>query len=431
MCSKKMGRFVLPVIACLAAGALWGCAPKQESGLIKEYNPGEKVNVRLFGNRTLNSAVWNHEIAASDGKKIQIMEETAEYYGGENGEEGYRTFLANRLKTDSDVDLYMLYDEDVLEFEKKGLFMDLSDTKAAAGLSDAARQSCTCQGKVFGIPLVVTGYGFYWNLDILGRYGLEIPETEEEFLSVCRTLKQNGEVPYIGNKGYGLTVPAMVKGFAGLYADPNRKQKLAELADGTTPVSNYMEKGFEFLVLLRDEGLLDTEYSKATTPNEAIADFAAGKGACLCAHMGADLSGAQFPYRMTGVPLTDGAPVSVVGGARRIAVNPSSENLQYAVEALEYIGKPENLRSVARELNGLTSVKREEGQDDDYLKEETREFAALAQSENQIPIQDFTLPFDTWIQIRDLGREILNGLDAGDAAKKYDEIQMSKVQTAR
>ena len=132
MCSKKMGRFVLPVIACLAAGALWGCAPKQESGLIKEYNPGEKVNVRLFGNRTLNSAVWNHEIAASDGKKIQIMEETAEYYGGENGEEGYRTFLANRLKTDSDVDLYMLYDEDVLEFEKKGLFMDLSDTKAVS-----------------------------------------------------------------------------------------------------------------------------------------------------------------------------------------------------------------------------------------------------------------------------------------------------------
>ena len=64
----------------------------------------------------------------------------------------------------------------------------------------------------------------------------------EEFFSVCRTLKEQGYTPYLGNKGYAMTVPAMAAGFAGLYASEDKEEQIAKLADGTTPVSAYMKK---------------------------------------------------------------------------------------------------------------------------------------------------------------------------------------------
>ena len=62
-----------------------------------------------------------------------------------------------------------------------------------------------------------------------------------------------------------------------------------------------------------------------------------------------------------------------------------------------------------------------------YIGEEKKDFIQLATSGGQIPVQDFTLGFNTWVNIRDLCREIVNGKSAQWAAQEYDRMQNEEI----
>lgn len=109
-------------------------------------------------------------------------------------------------------------------------------------------------GKVFSVPLSFTGFGFYWNVDMLTEHGLSIPENSEEFLKVCETLKENGIQPYGGNKGYALTVPVMCKGLAELYGRSDLDDQIDLLNSGEVPISTYIRQGVEFLTMMIEKG---------------------------------------------------------------------------------------------------------------------------------------------------------------------------------
>ena len=96
---------------------------------------------------------------------------------------------------------------------------------------------------------------------MLKQYDLAVPENREEFLNVCETLKENGILPYGANKDFGLTVPVMCAGLYDVYQGEGTEQKLQELSEGTTPVSEYMRKGFDFLQMMIDKGYMDPEKS--------------------------------------------------------------------------------------------------------------------------------------------------------------------------
>ena len=57
------------------------------------------------------------------------------------------------------------------------------------------------QGKVYSISRYYTGRCFLYNKKIFQEYGLEEPQTYEEFLTVCKTLKEHGVTPLtVGGK---------------------------------------------------------------------------------------------------------------------------------------------------------------------------------------------------------------------------------------
>lgn len=261
---------------------------------------------------------------------------------------------------------------------------------------------------------------------MLDSCGLEVPSNLEEFLSVCRTLKEKGYTPFLGNKGYSMTVPAMAVGFAELYASEDKEEQIAKLADGTTPVSTYMKKGFELVEQMRDEGIFDIEEAQNKVPNDSIKDFTEGKGACLCASLGAAVQKADFEIVMTGATVLEDGAVTVITPDRRVAINPKSENLDYAREALEYVADPEHLQDVAKELGTLCAVE-DKDIDYSYIGKEKEGFVQLATSGNQIPVQDFSLGFNTWVNIRDLCRKIVNGKSAEWAAQEYDRMQKEEI----
>lgn len=50
-------------------------------------------------------------------------------------------------------------------------------------------------GTVYGIPFIATSHGVYYNVDLFEKYEINPPETWEDFLALCSTLKRWGITP--------------------------------------------------------------------------------------------------------------------------------------------------------------------------------------------------------------------------------------------
>jgi len=90
-------------------------------------------------------------------------------------------------------------------FIDKGLIMDISDVWESEGWNEdfpaGFRALSTVDGKQYFLPSSWYWWAVYYRKDIFEQYGLEPPETWEEFLQVCETLKENGITPItIGTK---------------------------------------------------------------------------------------------------------------------------------------------------------------------------------------------------------------------------------------
>lgn len=50
-------------------------------------------------------------------------------------------------------------------------------------------------GEIFAVPMSAVSHVVYYNVGIFEKYGLSVPTTFEDFLTVCQTLKDKGEQP--------------------------------------------------------------------------------------------------------------------------------------------------------------------------------------------------------------------------------------------
>ena len=113
----------------------------------------------------------------------------------------YRTYTAENYqdKTYDDValdrarsnmdDLYLLNPDTILTLGAEGKLMDLSGLESVKNLREIIRTANTVDGKLLAIPQEVVAYGLFVNADMFRRYGLELPETPEEFLECCRVFQ--------------------------------------------------------------------------------------------------------------------------------------------------------------------------------------------------------------------------------------------------
>jgi multiple sugar transport system substrate-binding protein/raffinose/stachyose/melibiose transport system substrate-binding protein len=90
-------------------------------------------------------------------------------------------------------------------FIDKGLVMDISDVWADEGFNETYpagfKAMSSVDGKQYFVPASWYWWAIYYRKDIFDEYGLEAPETWDEFLEVCETLKANGVAPIaIGTK---------------------------------------------------------------------------------------------------------------------------------------------------------------------------------------------------------------------------------------
>lgn len=76
---------------------------------------------------------------------------------------------------------------------------DVTEVWSQSGLQEqvplSLQQVTERDGKQFYVPFGFGWAGFYYNKQIFADYGLNPPETWDEFLQICDTLKANGETP--------------------------------------------------------------------------------------------------------------------------------------------------------------------------------------------------------------------------------------------
>lgn len=424
----KLKRIAAFFAALVLAGAVVGCSGGGSRITLIDDVDTNPVYLSFFSPTGLSESdtakYWSDRFTERYNKRAYINYEGASYYASENL--SYRELLVKRLESSSPDDLYIINAEDVLEFEKKGYWMDLSDMQFVDNLSDAALYQSTYNGKVFSLPLSFTGYGFVWNVDLLARLGLTVPHNLAGFLNVCEKVKNSGILPYGANKGYALTVPAMGVGLNDLYSKSNITQEINALNSGA-PISDYMLKGYEFLAMMIERGYLDPE--QAINANPRAGDFEMflnGECAFVCSSLG-EFREKEMPFewQQTGLPVLENNCISVYGAMRRVCVNPDTKNLDAVREFIEMIGTPDALAVSANLDRAMSSAK----SDTTTEKPEESQLTNLLRASSQIPNQDFALHFNTWESIRDAARTLCTGSTPLEACAVLDAKQIADLES--
>ena len=340
---------------CLAAAVLLGAAACGD-GTDRNLLPSEKVSgqvVDLFSPMEKTDPDAENVARTAFDLTVALAEErlggavayptyTAEDYRDKT----YDEVVLDRARNDMD-DLYLLNPDTILTLGAEGKLMDLSGLDSAQNLREIIRIANTVDGKLVAIPQEVVAYGLFVNMDLFRRYGLELPNTPEEFLECCRVFQENGIETPVGANRWWLETFVFAQAYADLYNGGNAQAEIDALNSGQARYSDYMRPGFQFLQTLIDRGYIDR--SKALV-SEAVegegADFLAGKTPIVMAYWGAANAETaygrpDFELRVVGFPSSRGQmPVISMTG---LAVGANAEHAEQAMEVMEVITSDEAL----------------------------------------------------------------------------------------
>ena len=340
---------------CLAAAVLLGAAACGD-GTDRNLLPSEKVSeqvVDLFSPmektdpdaENVARTAFDLTVALAEerlGVAVAYQTYTAEDYLDKT----YDEVALDRARNDMD-DLYLLNPDTILTLGAEGKLMDLSGLDSAQNLREIVRIANTVDGKLVAIPQEVVAYGLFVNMDLFRRYGLELPNTPEEFLECCRVFQENGIETPVGANRWWLETFVFAQAYADLYNGGNAQAEIDALNSGQARYSDYMRPGFQFLQTLIDRGYIDR--SKALV-SEAVegegADFLAGKTPIVMAYWGAANAETaygrpDFELRVVGFPSSRGQmPVISMTG---LAVGANAEHAEQAMEVMEVITSDEAL----------------------------------------------------------------------------------------
>lgn len=166
------------------------------------------------------------------------------------------------------------------ELDPESNFIDISGEEWASRLDDtfASAVSAGSDSAVYGVPLTATNLGcILYNKDLYEQYDLEVPDTWEDFLKNCDTLKEAGETAVIGSLGdsWTIQVPYLGDHYNVLAAEPDFSEKF-EAGEAKYATTEAGLKSFQKLADLQP--YFNEDYT-ATTYADACDKLVNGEGA--------------------------------------------------------------------------------------------------------------------------------------------------------
>lgn len=239
------------------------------------------------------------------------------------------------------------------------LFEDgyLSNLSGLAGINDnytagAKSPWATPSGNPFAIPFVAVSHGIYYNIDMFNDNGWKIPETWEDFISLCDTVKAAGITPLANSLGdewdiaevvFMNIAPSFIGGYEGRLEYDSGKRKynddqVVALFQAMADLEPYLPEGYA-----------------ALTYNDNMAIFMMGNAAMYfdgswtaAAFEAEDTS---FDWSVFAVPAPKGKDAHVTFHADAgIAINAATEHRAEAEILLQWLGSAEGASVLANSL---------------------------------------------------------------------------------
>lgn len=250
-------------------------------------------------------------------------------------------------------DLFYISAENKTEMMENGYCEDITDLEAVSKLVDANRSCYEMDGKVYGFSPTTWVGGYFYNKDLFAQYNLEVPETWDEFVNVCKTLQDNG-VRSIIERGEWFW-DSFLGPFMNDYLpdDPNYHAEVISgektFADGWGP---YIEKWYTDLI---EPGYLDEDLVSVSS-QEFFSEFATGNAALLAGHAGHLLEvqklNPEFEIGYFPMPGTESGIKNVYGAVDcAVAVNAESEYKEQAETFINFLAR-EDIVQLYQDMNG-------------------------------------------------------------------------------
>ena len=327
-----------------------------------ESDSGEKKVIKFFHrfpdepfNGFIEAKIAEYE---TDHPDIDIVVESAQ-------NDAYKEKIKVVVAGEDAPDIFFSWCGEFSEcFLREDLIMDLTpyleeDAEWKDSLMESQLINYTKDDVTYGIPFRLDAKVFFYNTEIFDKYGLEAPETWDEFLNVCQTLKDEGVVPiaygnqekwpaahYIGTLNQ-LLVSNEVRAVdyeptTGAFTDPGYEEAL-----------NYYQ---ELVPYFNDS-------ANGITADMSRSTFSAGGAAIYYAEL-IEIpyitdSNAELKYGMFNFPLVEGAgdPTILTGAPEGFVVSANTEYPDECVEFLKWFLGPEVGKEQAQEIGWFNASK--------------------------------------------------------------------------
>lgn len=164
------------------------------------------VVVDVWGWRAEDMGFWEGPVQKAMDKIYPNIKVKYTHYQGTE----YDSILSVAMQGGSGPDVMLLRRGAPLQkYAEAGALVALDDKvpELRAFTSTAQQVQYTGDGKVYGVPFAIQTLQVFYNKSIFKKFGLEIPKSWSEFISVCTKLKANGVTPIgvPGKEGWALS----------------------------------------------------------------------------------------------------------------------------------------------------------------------------------------------------------------------------------
>ena len=151
--------------------------------------------------------LYNNKIEIVDALNRMAEAYNASHEGVElvvdtTGSDDYATTLKTRFAGGEEPDIFVITGTEQMMLWMENL-EDLTDQPWVNDMVDVAKPNITYDGKVYGFPLGIEGYGYMYNKDLFAKAGIDkLPATLDELSQAVDKLKAIGiEHPFVNTFG--------------------------------------------------------------------------------------------------------------------------------------------------------------------------------------------------------------------------------------
>lgn len=273
--------------AVLMAGVVTGCGPTQEDPKpadnpdVVNPNPGtdsepESATLTLWSISTESDSFHNAYVQAiqdfeTEHPGVKVIHETFE-------NESYKTKIKSAVAANELPDVFYTWAGGFSQsFVDSGKVLQLDSyyDQYKDELSEAALANITYDGKLFGSTIVTPVSVMWYNQKMFKEHNLEAPETWDEFVNVCKTLRAAGIDPIATSAKDKWVLAMLHDGLTLKSVGPEKLQKTLLKQGGSYSDPDFLTSAQKIKELSEIDAFIGG--AAGLSNDEASAEFYAGK----------------------------------------------------------------------------------------------------------------------------------------------------------